>query len=518
MKSLILAIDQGTTSTRAIAFEAASPQAAQSALGERNAGGLRPVAVSQIELAQHFPYPGWVEHDAAEIWTAALQTCREVIKKAGGVGRFAAVGITNQRETSVIWDAATGEPLHRAVVWQDRRTADVTSRLAAAGYEPMVQAATGLILDPYFSASKFAWLLDAVPGARARAEAGEVKLGTIETWLIWKLTAKKNGAGASHVSDATNASRTSLMDLSTRAWRPDLAALFNVPMAALPEIRGCADHFGDCETSLFGAALPIHGAAGDQQAALVGHGALKAGDAKITYGTGAFLVANVGGEPVGSTSRLLGTLGYAVGGQVAYALEGSIFSAGSAIQWLRDGLKVISDARQSEAMAQGLKDNGGVYLVPGFTGLGAPWWEPEARGTIVGLTRDSGPAHFVRAALESLAYQTRDLLDALAKDGAPPLKVLKVDGGVTANAFAMQFVADICELVVERPAFQEMTALGAAKLAALGVGLIGDLEDHPVEAPTRWTPRMAPDERVRLLKGWRGAVRAAIIAASPEDA
>lgn len=496
MNSLILAIDQGTTSTRAIAFECA------------DGGRLRPLAVSQIELEQHFPKPGWVEHDAGEIWAATLQTCREVIRKAGGVGRFAAVGITNQRETAVVWDAATGEPLHRAIVWQDRRTADVTARLAAAGHEPLVQAATGLVLDPYFSASKFAWLLDAVPGSRERAERGEVKLGTIETWLVWKLT-----GGVSHVTDATNASRTSLMDLASREWRPDLAELFSVPMAGLPEIRDCADHFGDCDPSLFGAALPIHGSAGDQQAALVGHGALKAGDAKITYGTGAFLVANVGDTPVASTSRLLGTLGYAVGGQIAYALEGSIFSAGSAIQWLRDGLKVISESRQSEAMAQGLADNGGVYLVPGFTGLGAPWWEPEARGTIVGLTRDSGPAQMVRAALESLAYQTRDLLDALARDGAPPLKVLKVDGGVTANAFAMQFVADICEVTVERPAFQEMTALGAARLAALGVGLIGDLEDRPAEAPARWEPRMGAEQRERLLKGWRGAVKAAIIAA-----
>jgi glycerol kinase len=308
------------------------------------------------------------------------------------------------------------------------------------------------------------------------------------------------------------------MDLATRAWRPDLAALFKVPMAVLPEIRGCADALGDCDPSLFGAALPIHGAAGDQQAALVGHGALKAGDAKITYGTGAFLVANVGPRPVGSTSRLLGTMGYAVGDDVAWALEGSIFSAGSAIQWLRDGLKVLTASGESEAMARGLKDNGGVYLVPGFTGLGAPWWEPEARGTIIGLTRDSGSAHFVRAALESLAFQTRDLLDALERDGAPRLKVLKADGGVTANAFAMQFVADICDVVVERPAFQEMTALGAAKLAALGIGLIDDLEDHPVEAPARWSPNMAPEVRERLLKGWRSAVRAAIIAAHPEDA
>ena len=501
MNSLILAIDQGTTSSRSIAFELA-PE-----------GGLRPVAVSQIELQQHFPRSGWVEHDASEIWSATLQTCREVIRKAGGVARFAAIGITNQRETAVLWDAKTAEPLHRAIVWQDRRTADVTARLVAAANEPMVQEATGLILDPYFSASKFAWLLDAVPGVRERAERGEVKLGTIESWLIWKLT-----AGTSHFTDATNASRTSLMDLRSRQWRPDLAELFDVPLAALPEIRGCADHLGDCERSLFGAALPIHGAAGDQQAALVAHGALKPGDAKITYGTGAFLVANVGSEPVVSNSRLLGTLGYDVNGEVAYALEGSIFSAGSAIQWLRDGLKVISESRQSEAMAQSLADNGGVYLVPGFTGLGAPWWEPDARGTIVGLTRDSGPAHMVRAALESLAYQTRDLLDALARDGAPKLKVLKVDGGVTANAFAMQFVADICDITVERPAFQEMTALGAAKLAALGVGLIHDLEDHPVEAPAVWIPRMDASRRESLLKGWRGAVRAAIIAANPDDA
>jgi glycerol kinase len=496
MSQLILAIDQGTTSTRAVAFEC-TPE-----------GALRPVAVSQIELAQHFPRPGQVEHDAGEIWNATLQTCREVVRKAGGVGRFAAVGITNQRETAVLWDAATGEPLHRAIVWQDRRTAEATSRLAAAGHEPTVQAATGLILDPYFSASKFAWLLDAVPGARARAARGEVKLGTVDSWLIWKLT-----GGRSHVTDATNASRTSLMDLAARRWRDDLCRLFDVPPEGLPEIRDCADRFGTCDAALFGAPLPIHGCAGDQQAALVGHGALKAGDAKITYGTGAFLVANVGPAPVASTSRLLGTLGYAAGGATAWALEGSIFSAGSAIQWLRDGLGALRESRQSEAMAAGLKDNGGVYLVPGFTGLGAPWWEPEARGTITGLTRDSGPAHLVRAALESLAYQTRDLLDALAKDGAPPLSVLKVDGGVTANAFAMQFVADVCEVTVERPAFQEMTALGAARLAALGVGLIDDLEDRPAEAPARWEPRMGADAREALLQGWRRAVKAAIIAA-----
>jgi len=498
MSRMILSIDQGTTSTRAIAFEVS------------DAGAFSAAAVSQIELQQHFPKPGWVEHDAAEIWTATLQTCREVIRKAGGIGRFAAIGITNQRETAVLWDAETGQPLHRAIVWQDRRTADVTGDLVKQGHEPEVQARTGLILDPYFSASKYAWLLDAVPGARERAEAGEVKLGTIESWLVWKLT-----GGGAHVTDATNAARTSLMDLQTLRWQADLADVFRVPMAALPEIRGCADRLGNCDPALFGRALPVHGAAGDQQAALVGHGALEPGNAKITYGTGAFLVANVGAEPVISSNRLLGTLAYSVSGQTAYALEGSIFSAGSAIQWLRDGLGVISQSRQSEAVAQSLPDNGGVYLVPGFTGLGAPWWSPEARGTITGLTRDSGPAHLVRAALESLAYQTRDLLDALAADGAPRLERLKVDGGVTANALAMQFVADICEVEVERPAFQEMTALGAAKLAALGVGLIDRLDIPPAETPAVWTPRMDAATRTRLLAGWKAAIRATLAAAEP---
>ena len=493
--SLILAIDQGTTSTRAIAFEVRDKD-------------LRPVAVSQIELAQHFPRSGWVEHDAAEIWSATLQTCREVVRQAGGVDRFSAIGLTNQRETAVIWDAATGEPLHRAIVWQDRRTADVTARLTAEGHEPTVQAATGLILDPYFSATKFAWLLDAVPGARERAAKGEVKLGTIDSWLVWKLT-----NGARHVTDATNASRTSLMDLKTRAWRDDLCELFRVPRAALPRIVGCAEPRGESDAALFGRALPITGSAGDQQAALVGHGALKPGDAKITYGTGAFLVANVGAAPVASSSRLLGTLGYQVGDTVAWALEGSIFSAGSAIQWLRDGVGMITDSRQSEAVAQGLTDNGGVYLVPGFTGLGAPWWEPDVRGAVIGLTRDTKPAHFVRAALEALAYQTRDLLDALARDGAPRFSVLKVDGGVTANAFAMQCVADICDVTVERPAFQEMTALGAARLAALGVGLIDDLEPKNGEAPAVWTPQMSAEARDALLGGWHRAVKAAIVAA-----
>lgn len=496
---LILSIDQGTTSTRAIAFEV-SPQGVFSVL-----------AVSQIELAQHFPHSGWVEHDAAEIWRATLQTCREVIKKAGSVERFAAVGITNQRETSVVWDASTGEPLHHAIVWQDRRTAAKMDRLVAEGHEEKVRATTGLILDPYFSASKFAWLLDKVENGYERAKSGEIKLGTIDSWLMWKLT-----AGKSHVTDVTNAARTNLMALDSRQWSPKMLDLFGVPQEALPQIKPSDAHFGDCDPSLLGKALPIHGVAGDQQSALVGHGALEAGDAKITYGTGAFLVANTGDTVVASEARLLATMGWEAGGQVRYALEGSIFSAGSAVQWLRDGLKAISDSRQSEAVAQTLKDNGGVYLVPGFTGLGAPWWEPDARGTVIGLTRDSGPAHLVRAALESLAYQTYDLLEALAKDGAPALKRLKVDGGVTANAFVMQFIADICDIEVERPAFQEMTALGAARLAAFGSGMTGELWSAPQTAPAIWKPKMAKDERTALIKGWRRAVKAAIVAAQDD--
>ena len=497
---LVLSIDQGTTSTRAMAFEV-SPEGVFSVL-----------AVSQIELAQHFPHSGWVEHDADEIWRAVLQTCREVIKKSGSVERFAAVGITNQRETSVIWDTRTGMPLHRAIVWQDRRTAAQMEHLSAAGHEDEVHQQTGLILDPYFSASKFAWLLDKVENGRERAKAGEIKLGTIDSWLMWKLT-----DGASHVTDVTNAARTNLMALETMQWAPSLCELFKVPIEALPQIRPSDSHFGDCAPALLGKALPIHGVAGDQQSALVGHGALDAGDAKITYGTGAFLVANTGKQVVRSKARLLGTMGWAAGGKAHYALEGSIFSAGSAVQWLRDGLKAISDSRQSEAVAQTLDDNGGVYLVPGFTGLGAPWWEPEARGTVIGLSRDSGPAHLVRAALESLAYQTYDLLEALQKDGAPPMKRLKVDGGVTANAFVMQFIADICDIEVERPAFQEMTALGAARLAAFGSGLTSELWSPPQTQPAIWKPAMDADVRKTLIKGWRRAVRAAIVAASDEE-
>jgi glycerol kinase len=486
MTPLILALDQGTTSTRAIVFDLA----------------FRPQAFRQIPLAQSYPRPGWVEHDPEEIWRASLQVCREAIAEVGGPSRIAALGLTNQRETTVVWDRRTGEPVHPAIVWQDRRTADLCARLKAEGREAEVQARTGLLLDPYFAATKIAWILDAVPGARARAEAGELAAGTIDSFLVWRLT-----GGSRHAVDATNASRWLLLDLETLAWDEELCALFDVPEALLPQVVSCSGPFGATAAELFGREIPIAGAAGDQQAALVGHGVLRPGEAKVTYGTGAFLVAHAGALPARSNHRLLSTTGYVLPGETAYALEGSIFSAGSTVQWLKEGLGLIGASRESEALAQGLPDNGGVYLVPGFTGLGAPWWNAEARGAIVGLARDTTAAHLVRAGLEALAYQTADLLDALARDGAPAPSTLKVDGGVTANGWAMQFLADVCGVPVERPAFQETTALGAAKLAALGAGLIPDLESAAAaEAPTRWTPGMDAAVRSRFLAGWRRAV------------
>jgi glycerol kinase len=492
MNGLILAIDQGTTSTRAIVFDR----------------DWRPRTLRQIPLEQHYPRPGWVEHDADEIWRATLQVCREALADVGGPAAVGAIGITNQRETTVLWDRATGAPLHRAIVWQDRRTAGLCEGMRAEGREEAVQAATGLVLDPYFSATKIAWLLDFVDGARERAGRGELAAGTVDSWLIWKLT-----GGRRHVTDATNASRTMLFGLEELDWRDDLLRLFDVPRAVLPEVLPCTGPFGETAPELFGRPIPILGVAGDQQAALIGHGATGPGAAKITYGTGAFLMADVGDRPVRSANKLLATVGRRLDGEVAWALEGSIFSAGSSVQWLKEGLGVIDASRDSEAVAQGLSDNGGVYLVPGFTGLGAPWWEAEARGTITGLTRDTGRAHLVRAGLEALAYQTADLLQALASDGAPPPSTLKVDGGVTANGWAMQFLADVCRVTVERPAFQETTALGAARLAAFGAGLIDRLDVPAADAPTCWTPRMGDAERDRLLAGWRAAVAGALATA-----
>ncbi|HWE45429.1 MAG TPA: glycerol kinase GlpK [Caulobacteraceae bacterium] len=480
---MILAIDQGTTSTRAIVFDL----------------DWRARAVKQVPLQQHFPRPGWVEHDAGEIWNATLATCRDAIAQAGG--EIAGVGLTNQRETTVLWDRSTGEPLHRAIVWQDRRTANVCAALRERGLEPKVQDATGLVLDPYFSASKIAWLLDHVDGARERSARGELCAGTIDSWLMFKLT-----GGRVHATDVTNASRTSLFGLTSLDWDDALLDLFNVPRSVLPQVKPSAAHFGDTDVDVFGKLLPIMGVAGDQQAALAGHGAIKPGETKITYGTGGFLMSNVGDAPMHSRNRLLGTVGFQTPTGVAYALEGSIFSAGSAVQWLRDGLGLIAASKDSEPLAASLSDNGGVYLVPAFTGLGAPWWNAEARGGVVGLTRDATAAHLARAVLEAIAYQTHDLLEALDADGAPRPPVLKVDGGVTENAWAMQFLADVCDAPVERPAFQEMTALGAARLAALGLGLIERLDVPQDRPPTVWEPRMGASERQSLLAGWRAAV------------
>lgn len=491
MKKFILAIDQGTTSTRAIAFDLK----------------FEPQATAQIELKQHYPQPGWVEHDADEIWAATLQVCRAVIAQVGGPENIGAIGITNQRETTVVWDRKTGAPVHKAIVWQDRRTSEVCAGLRDAGHAARVQAVTGLLLDPYFSATKIAWILDHDAALRPRAEAGELAFGTIEAFLVWRLT-----QGRAHVSDVTNAARTLLYDIAKRAWSDEMCALFRVPKALLPQTSACDAHFGDADASLFGRSIPIHGMAGDQQAALVGHGCFKPGTAKCTFGTGAFLVMNMGDAPPHSKNRLLGTVGYHADGKFAYALEGSIFSAGATMQWLRDGLRLIRNSAESEAIARGLEGNGGVYLVPAFAGLGAPQWNADARGTIVGLTRDSRLEHLVRAGLEAVAYQTADLLDALRADGAPRIESLVVDGGLTANAWAMQFLADVCDVEVARPNFQEVTALGAAKLAAYGAALVPSLDDAGAGTGARWTPSMAANVRDALRKEWRSAVSAALAA------
>jgi glycerol kinase len=493
MSQFILAIDQGTTSTRAIAFDL-----------DFNAR-----ATSQIELTQHFPQPGWVEHDPEEIWSAALKVCRDVIDQVGGVANIATIGITNQRETTIVWDRKTGAPVHRAIVWQDRRTAAVADALRAAGKEERVQKTTGLLLDPYFSSTKIAWILDRDPTLRQRAEAGELAFGTIETFLVWRLT-----NGRSHVSDVTNAARTLVFDIAKRDWSDEMCALFNVPRALLPNVAKCDAHFGETDALHFGRAISITGIAGDQQAALVGHACLEPGMAKATYGTGAFLVMNTGDHVPHSRNRLLATVGYETKQSLAYALEGSIFSAGATVQWLRDGLKLIKASPESEAIASSLQSNGGVYLVPAFAGLGAPQWRADARGAIVGLTRDSTSAHVVRAGLEAVAYQARDLLDALRADGAS-VQSLLIDGGMTGNSWAMQFLADICEVEVACPEFQEVTALGAAKLAALGAGIMKSLEEAPAaKTRARWAPKMDAGVREKLRSGWSAAVDGVLATAS----
>ena len=481
----ILAIDQGTTSSRAIVFDA----------------GLRVVASAQEEFAQHFPDSGWVEHDPWDLWHTVERTCRAAMAKAGlGASDVAAIGITNQRETTVVWDRATGEPVHRAIVWQDRRTAAFCREMK--GHEPMVTERTGLLMDPYFSGTKLRWILENVEGARARAEAGALAFGTVDSWLIWNLT-----GGASHVTDATNACRTMLYDIHAGAWSEEVCDLLGVPMAMLPEVRDCAAEFGT--TDLLGGSTPILGVAGDQQAATLGQACFAPGMLKSTYGTGCFALLNTGAAPVASTHRLLTTVAYQLDGVSTYALEGSIFVAGAVVQWLRDGLGIIGTAVETQALAERADPNQRLYLVPAFTGLGAPHWDPEARGAIFGLTRGSGPAELARAALESVGYQTRDLLEAMRADmGGLGETVLRVDGGMSASDWTMQFLADVLGAPVDRPQVLETTALGAAWLAGMRAGVCGGPEEFARgwALERRFEPGMGAEEREARYAGWRDAV------------
>ncbi|MBT5109278.1 MAG: glycerol kinase GlpK [Rhodospirillaceae bacterium] len=494
----ILAIDQGTTSTRAIVFD------------EQGA----PRAVAQMELPQIFPRPGWVEHDGEEIWRATVQVCRDAMAKAHlTASDIAAIGIANQRETTLLWDRATGAPLHNAIVWQDRRTGDVCDDLRGRGLEPMAQAKTGLLLDPYFSATKLAWLLDHVDGARAKAEAGELAFGTVDSFLLWRLTGGSRQGGV-HATDATNAARTMLFNIHDQSWDDELLEAFRIPRAVLPRVLDNTADFGVTEAALFGAPIAISGMAGDQQAAAIGQACMAPGMVKSTYGTGCFALVNTGATAAVSTNKLLTTIAYRMEGEVAYALEGSIFVAGAAVQWLRDGLGVVTDAAQTDALARAARPDSEVCLVPAFTGLGAPHWDPDARGAMYGLTRDSGPAELTRAALESVGFQTRDLFDAFSADGAEMgigagTGALRVDGGMVANDWAMQFLADILDCPVERAAMTETTALGAAALAGMQAGVYPGPEElaRRWKCGTRFEPTMTADDRDVLLARWRNAVR-----------
>ena len=483
----VLAIDQGTTSTRAMLFDAEG----------------RPLATRQIELPQIFPAPGWVEHDAALIWRHAVEVAKAALAAAGlKAADIAAIGITNQRETTVLWDRKSGAPIANAIVWQDRRTAETCARLRKEGAADKIAQRTGLVLDPYFSATKIAWLLDNVPGARARADRGELAFGTIDCWLLWNLT-----GGKVHATDASNAARTMVFDIHRQRWDDELLALLRVPKSVLPEVRDSSGDFGASDPALFGGAVPIRGIAGDQQAATFGQAAFAPGDIKSTYGTGCFVVLHTGAKALASKNRLLGTVAWRLKGEVTYALEGSIFVAGAAMQWLRDGLGLIRNAADSEALARSAPSTGGVYLVPAFAGLGAPYWDAEARGALLGLTRDSGIKEIVRAGLESVAWQTRDLMEAMAADGVRP-QALKVDGGMVANTWFLQFLADALGLPVERPVVGETTALGAAYLAGLAAGFYADQASiaRQWQSGGRFAPKMAAAERDAGYAGWKKAV------------
>jgi glycerol kinase len=487
-ETLVLAIDQGTTSSRSMLFDRRG----------------RPRASAQVELPQSYPRPGWVEHDPARIWSDTLKTMRGALRSAKArAAQVACVGITNQRETTVLWDRATGQPVHPAIVWQDRRTADQCERLAEAGFGRLVARRTGLLLDPYFSATKLAWLLEHVKGARASAQAGRLAFGTIDTWLLWNLT-----GGRRHATDATNAARTMLFDIHKQRWDSDLLGRLGIPRALLPEVRDSSGAFGATDERLLGRAVPITGIAGDQQAATFGQAAFQPGMIKSTYGTGCFVVLNTGGRALTSKNRLLTTVAWRFAGKATYALEGSIFIAGAAVQWLRDGLKALRTAADSERVARRVPDTGGVYLVPAFTGLGAPYWDAHARGAIVGLTRDTGLAQIVRAGLEAVCFQTRDLMQAMAADGAAQPVALRVDGGMARNDWLMQMLADILDVPVERPKVTETTALGAAYLAGLSAGIYPSTEAiaKQWQRDKAFTPRLSADRREALYAGWKGAV------------
>ena len=485
----VLAIDQGTTSTRAMLFDR----------------GATMVSVAQRELPQHYPRAGWVEHDAEDIWRDTLAVVREAIaRSAVPLDRIAAIGVTNQRETVVVWDRSTGEPIHRAIVWQDRRTADLCASLKAEGTEEEVRAKTGLLLDPYFSATKLIWILDNVTDARARAERGELAFGTIDSFLLWRLT-----GGAIHATDATNASRTLLYDIHAQRWDADLCRLFRIPEAMLPDVRDNSGLFGVTAAGLLDRQWHIGGMAGDQQAALIGQACFDPGMVKSTYGTGCFLLLNTGEIAVPSANRLLTTPAYRLAGRMTYAVEGSIFVAGAAVKWLRDGLGVLESAEESENLATQVADSHGVYMVPAFVGLGAPHWDPETRAAIHGLTLDATGAHLVRAALEAVAYQTFDLLRAMEADGCSTPVALRVDGGMAANAWLCQFLADILDCRVDRPSNLETTALGAAFLAGLATGVWRDLDEvsRTWTAAQSFNPGMSAEQRQKLLQGWSKALK-----------
>ncbi len=483
-----MALDQGTTSSRAILFE--------------RDGSI--AAVDQVEFPQYFPKPGWVEHDPLEIWESQLRAARGVLAKARAqAGEVAAIGITNQRETTVVWDRATGEPIHPAIVWQSRQTAAICDELRSRGLEDEVRKRTGLVIDAYFSATKVRFILDAIDGAQQRAERGELAFGTIDSWLLYKLT-----GGRVHATEVSNASRTLIYNIHERQWDDLLLSELRIPREMLPEVRDSSGNFGVAESEWLGAEIPIAGVAGDQQAALFGQGCTAPGLAKNTYGTGCFLLMNTGGDAHASSTGLLTTMAWSIGGRVEYALEGSVFVAGAAVQWLRDGIGLIREARDSETAAKSVEDTGGVYLVPAFVGLGAPYWDERARGTIVGITRGTTRDHIVRATLESIAYQTRDVVECVRADSGLELDVLRVDGGAAANDFLMQFQADILGVRIERPPLLEVTALGAALLAGLAVGFWSDRAElgSVAERAQVFEPTLGAERREALYAGWKRAV------------